>query len=360
TLKCLHAYIPKIGKQKFNDCPLIAFGRDGLLKQSPFRVNQIIKVFPSSKRDIRKFSSTFSKEILPEVEENNNQVGAIIKPETLYDNIYTIKSLILKENKDKAGIYRFSNKLNGNFYIGSSINLSKRFSNYFNISYISKVKNDLTISRALVKYGDINFTLEILEYCEVISGYELLKREQFYLDLLKPAYNIEKIAGSSIGVVRSEETKDKISKSLKGVYTGEKSALFGKLHTEETKYLMSKLKVGNKNPLYGKSHTDATKALMSKAKLGKSHNDHTKEAISIAKGELRRLSIYMKQKTDGVLAETCKFTSAEQYNLTFIRKFHSVRDAGRYLNISHITASKYLKSGDFLNNTYKLSNIKLN
>ena len=61
TLKCLHAYTPKIGKKKFNDCPLIAFGRDGLLKQSPFRVHQIIKVFPSSKREIRYFFSTFSK-----------------------------------------------------------------------------------------------------------------------------------------------------------------------------------------------------------------------------------------------------------------------------------------------------------
>ena len=153
----------------------------------------------------------------------------------------------------------------------------------------------------------------------------------------------------SIGLVRSEDTKDKFSQSLKGVYTGKNSALFGKSHSEETKDLMSKLKVGNKNPLYGKSHTDATKALMSKAKLGKSHNDKTKEAISIANGT----PVYLYEKNmDGVLAETCKFTSAEQYNFIFIRKFHSVRDAGKYLNISHITASKYLRSGDLLNNTY--------
>jgi len=58
-----------------------------------------------------------------------------------------------------------------------------------------------------------------LEYCDA-SFRSLLKREQYFLDLLLPTYNIEKIAGSSIGVVRSEETKAKISQSLKGVYTG--------------------------------------------------------------------------------------------------------------------------------------------
>jgi group I intron endonuclease len=71
----------------------------------------------------------------------------------------------------------------------------------------------LTISRALIKYGYSNFILEILEYCDVLV---LLKREQYYLDLLKPTYNIAKIAGSTLGVPKSEETKAKISEALQG------------------------------------------------------------------------------------------------------------------------------------------------
>jgi hypothetical protein len=59
----------------------------------------------------------------------------VIKPEKSYDDAYTLKSVILKENQNKSGIYKFTNKLNGNFYIGS--NLSKRFYKYFNLSYIS-------------------------------------------------------------------------------------------------------------------------------------------------------------------------------------------------------------------------------
>lgn len=47
----------------------------------------------------------------------------------------------------------------------------------------------------------------------------LLKREQYYLDSLNPVYNIAKIAGSTLGVHKSSETKEKISKALKGLYT---------------------------------------------------------------------------------------------------------------------------------------------
>ena len=101
--------------------------------------------------------------------------------------MYDFKSIIIKDNKKKSGIYKFTNKLNGNFYIGSSVNLSRRFINYYTLSYISKVKSHLTISRALIKYGYFNFELEILEYCDVS---DLLKREQYYIDSLKPIYNI--------------------------------------------------------------------------------------------------------------------------------------------------------------------------
>jgi group I intron endonuclease len=61
------------------------------------------------------------------------------------------------------------------------------------------------IYRALVKNGYSNFKLEILEYCEADI---LIEREQYYLDLLKPEYNILKIAGSLKGFRHSEATKE--------------------------------------------------------------------------------------------------------------------------------------------------------
>ncbi|SRR5260221_12917448 len=46
---------------------------------------------------------------------------------------------------------------------------------------------------------------EILEYCEKVKAV-ILSKEQFYLDLLKPEYNILKVAGSSLGYKHTVET----------------------------------------------------------------------------------------------------------------------------------------------------------
>ena len=102
-----------------------------------------------------------------------------------------------------------TNKSTGDFYIGQSSNLSARFINYYNVSYLAS-KGNLIICRALIKYGYSNFSLKILEYCDKSV---LLEREQYYLDSLNPPYNILKLAGSSSGFKLSEETKKKIRKA---------------------------------------------------------------------------------------------------------------------------------------------------
>jgi len=126
-----------------------------------------------------------------------------------------MQKAILKDNAGKSGIYMLTNKLTGDIYVGQSIDLRKRFLNYFNLSYLSR-RNELIICRAIIKYGYSNFSLTILEYCDKC---DLDIREQHYFDVLNPKYNIQKIAGgSSKGLILSEETKNKISKALKGVY----------------------------------------------------------------------------------------------------------------------------------------------
>lgn len=64
-----------------------------------------------------------------------------------------------------------------------------------------------------MKYGHSNFTLEILEYC---ASSEVISREQYYLDLLKPEYNLLFTAGSRLGSKQSEEAKAKISAAAIG------------------------------------------------------------------------------------------------------------------------------------------------
>jgi group I intron endonuclease len=54
--------------------------------------------------------------------------------------------------------------------------------------------------------------LDILEYCDIST---VIEREQYYLDKLKPEYNILKIAGSRLGCKHSSETIINIKLAIK-------------------------------------------------------------------------------------------------------------------------------------------------
>lgn len=99
--------------------------------------------------------------------------------------------------------------VNGDTYIGSAGNLTRRFQNYFSIKWLKKesLKNNSIIYRALLKNGFSHFKLEILEYCTI---FKLIEREQYYFDKLKPRYNICKVAGSSLGRITSNSTRLKL------------------------------------------------------------------------------------------------------------------------------------------------------
>jgi group I intron endonuclease len=80
------------------------------------------------------------------------------------------------------------------------------------------------ILRSLIKNGHSSFSLEILEYCEPENA---VSREQYYLDLLKPEYNICDIAGSILGFIHTEESIEKI-----------RAYGFGRVKSEETRAKM--------------------------------------------------------------------------------------------------------------------------
>ena len=64
----------------------------------------------------------------------------------------------------------------------------------------------MLISKALIKYGYSNFILEIIEFCK---SSEVISREQYYINLLKPKYNILKVAGSTLGHKHTKESLKK-------------------------------------------------------------------------------------------------------------------------------------------------------
>ena len=120
--------------------------------------------------------------------------------------------------------------------MGSANDLYRRFRIYYSLLSIEKIlnKSKSHILGAILKYGHSKFILEILEYCD---SKDLIKREQYYIDLLKPEYNILKIAGSSFGRAHTKETKAKIA-----------LAMLGKKHSDETRKKISEQRLGKSRP----------------------------------------------------------------------------------------------------------------
>ncbi len=133
----------------------------------------------------------------------------LVSPVKSYSDAKLLKEDILKDNKGQTGVYRWVNHLNGKTYVGSGLNLIKRLGSYFNRNELNR--NTRPVQHALLKYGHENFTLEILEYC---PQSKLLEREQFYLDLLVPEYNILKNAYSLLGFKHSQETIEKLKTKM--------------------------------------------------------------------------------------------------------------------------------------------------
>lgn len=125
---------------------------------------------------------------------------------------------------------------------------------YYNIKYLTRASEFSLICKALLKHGYSNFQLEILEYCDPS---EVILREQYYIDLLNPEYNILKVAGSSFGYKHTIESLKKMSDIAKNRSEETKAkwreAALGRIHSEETKAKLREIALNRlKHPVEGK------------------------------------------------------------------------------------------------------------
>jgi group I intron endonuclease len=88
---------------------------------------------------------------------------------------------------------------------------------YFNTSYLIKKtlieKSKSLIYNSILKNGYSNFTLDILEYC---TADYCIDKEQYYINLLKPEYNLLAKAGSWLGYKHTEKSLAKMAASHLG------------------------------------------------------------------------------------------------------------------------------------------------
>jgi len=156
--------------------------------------------------------------------------------------------------------------------------------------------HSIHLQRAWQKHGEAAFVFSIIEH---VHADELIAREQYYLDTLRPfgtnGYNIAPMAGSTRGVKRTPEQIERMAainrgKKLSPEHRARISAAGrGRKHTEESikKLREAKLKnnwqrgrpmnerqraallhqKGESHPWYGRSHSKETKTKLSEKAL---------------------------------------------------------------------------------------------
>jgi group I intron endonuclease len=244
-------------------------------------------------------------------------------------------------------------------YIGSAINLAQRLRDYLSMDFInnSLLKGNSKIYHALLKNGYSKFSLDILEYCEPNI---LISREQYYLDLLNPEYNILKVARSRLGFKHSKATIEKMSSM--------NNHFFGKTHSYESRKMIGEtlrgiIRVNNKSKfikletklkLSSRSHGVPIKIFDRSNNLIKQFPTMTSAALYFGVHR-KTIGNYLDKDSfynDYAFKSNFKDNRVWVYdsNHKLIKVFNNVKNASKWYEIPHSTMYGYIKSSKLYKN----------
>ena len=174
-----------------------------------------------------------------------------------------------------SGIYQIRNLTNGKRYIGQSSNVFKRWMDGKS-ALIRGNFNNIHLQRSWDKYGEENFSFEVLFWCN-ISMLTMFEQLSFnFLDTKYGCYNEAPFLDVPFrGKKHSDLTRLRLSKMQKGQKRSPRSEstkqkirekLLGRKHSDERRQKQSEAKLGSKNNRWGKHHSDETKRKISDAR----------------------------------------------------------------------------------------------
>jgi group I intron endonuclease len=275
----------------------------------------------------------------------------------LEEREYTV-DYIVENGIDKKAygfIYVTTNLINGKKYIGQ-----KRFDK--DNKWEKYIGSGKYLKKAIKKYGRGNFTKKIIvvsyskddlntEEINIISSYNAVDDINFYNianggqgsngfkgghhtdeTKIKISNSLKGVKNHNYGKIFSEETRKKLSRSLKGKMNGESNSLYGKKHTEQTKELLKQLHIGKKLSSETKQKLSIIRSGIGNSMFGKTHTKEAREKISKAhKGiplsENHRLQISI----NNTGANNPK--SKEIICLTTGKHFNYIKEASQYYGI---------------------------
>lgn len=191
-------------------------------------------------------------------------------------------------------IYEIRNLINNKIYVGSTNNLMYRRN--YHLNHLRKNTHyNQKLQRAWNKYGESNFEVDILMYCEPKL---LFYYEQQFLDLWNPEYNISKNAQvpTKRGGHLSKEHASNISRALTGKKMSDEAKANmslgqkGKKFSEETHKLWSQQRIDHERTAKlhkGLISPDGTiyKDIFNMSKFCREHNLHRGHILEVENGE---------------------------------------------------------------------------
>ena len=156
----------------------------------------------------------------------------------------------------KSGIYCIRNALTGRCYVGSAVELGRRW-RLHRRHLRNGNHHSYALQAAWKADGEDFFDFSVLEFVD--HPLKLIEREQFWIDKLRAlhtidGYNISPTAGSVLGVSRSPETRARMAACKTGVRRDRewverhRLMMIGRSLTEETKAKMRSVRSGRPQP----------------------------------------------------------------------------------------------------------------
>ena len=240
-----------------------------------------------------------------------------IKPVAVFENLQA-KHSIYAALKSYAGVYIILNLLNGDCYVGSSINgnMGNRFHRH-----LFALSGNKHVAAAVIKYGLENFAFIVVETLQgYINNEILLPLETSYISKLLPCYNIALVAGNTLGIKHTEASKQKMRVN----YSSERRKQIGALNR-------------------GKTLPSKTRALLQKAALARPPMSNETRAKISANSRVANLYSVARLDEKPLLDGTLEI------------KVRTINNVARLLFCNEKTVRRAIKTNGIVKNEYKIT-----
>ena len=105
-----------------------------------------------------------------------------------------------------SAVYKITNTVTGDFYIGSSKDVKRRWKEHKCPSRWKRYSNN-QLYKDMQEYGVEKFDFEVIEVIEEVEESFLKEKEQYFIEILKPTYNQMNAKGLDIDEYKKHQKK---------------------------------------------------------------------------------------------------------------------------------------------------------